>query len=215
MNDIEKKVKVFRRLFTGLPHAYGTYDPNSGRSEQMKAPITDMVLADHIKGKQPYGVYLLAHDKTRAVVVDFDTHNKFSPIKFVDRAKHYGIPAYIERSKSKGYHVWIFFHEMGVLAKKARTVVRHILDEIDEPETEIFPKQNRLTTNLRYGNFINTPPLFGALVSKGKTVFVDPYTFKPYPDQWGFLESIHRIGKSVLNNIIELNDIMPVKIHQS
>jgi hypothetical protein len=71
MNDIEKKIKIFRRLFAGLPHAYGTYDPNPGRSAQMKAAVTDKVFANHIKGKQPFGVYLLVHDKTRAVVVDF------------------------------------------------------------------------------------------------------------------------------------------------
>jgi hypothetical protein len=38
----------------------------------MKAPVTDMVFADHINGKQLYGVYLIVLDKTRAVVVDFD-----------------------------------------------------------------------------------------------------------------------------------------------
>jgi hypothetical protein len=118
MNVIEKKVKVFRRLFTGLPHVYGTYDPNSGRSAQMKAAVTDKVFADHIKGKQPFGVYLLVHDKTRAAVVDFDTHNKFAPIKFVNRAKHYGIPTYIERSKSKRYHIWVFLMKRACLQRK-------------------------------------------------------------------------------------------------
>ena len=48
MDDIEKKVKVFRRLFTGLPYVYGTYDLNSRCSAQMKVPVTDMVFADHI-----------------------------------------------------------------------------------------------------------------------------------------------------------------------
>jgi hypothetical protein len=38
----------------------------------MKDRVTDMVFADHIKGKQLSGVYLLVHDKTRAVVVDFN-----------------------------------------------------------------------------------------------------------------------------------------------
>jgi len=72
MDDIEKKVKVFRRLFTGLPYVYGTYDLNSRCSAQMKVPVTDMVFADHINRRQLYGVYLLVHDKTRAVVVDLD-----------------------------------------------------------------------------------------------------------------------------------------------
>jgi hypothetical protein len=213
MNEIEKKVKIFRRLFVGLPHVYGTYDPVSGRGLQVKAQVTDKVIADHISGQRPYGVYLLVHDKTRAIAVDFDTHDKFAPTKFVSRAKHYKIPAHIERSKSKGYHVWIFFDEMGVNAKKARAVVRNILVEIEEPETEVFPKQDILTSNLRYGNFINAP-LFGKLVSQAKTVFIDPYTFKPYSNQWEFLGSIHRINESVLDKVIELTNLLPGKTHQ-
>ncbi len=59
-------------MFAGPPHVYDIYDLNSGRSAQMKAPVTDMVFADHINGKQLYGVYLIVLDKTRAVVVDFD-----------------------------------------------------------------------------------------------------------------------------------------------
>jgi hypothetical protein len=118
--------------------------------------------------------------------VDFDTHNKFAPTKFINRAKHYGIPEYIERSKSKGYHVWIFFDETGVLAKKARTVVRHILDEIDELETEIFPKQNRLTASLRYGNFINTP-LSVRWYQKGKPSLLIPILSNHTPTSGVFL----------------------------
>ncbi len=75
---------------------------------------------------------------------------------------------------------------MGVLAKKARTVVRHILDEIDEPETEIFPKQNRLTTNLRYGNFINTP-LSVPWYQKGKPFLLIPILSNHTPTSGVFL----------------------------
>ena len=59
-------------MFAGTSHVYGIYDLNSGRSAEMKAPVTDMVFADHINGKQLYGVYYIVPDKTRAVVVDFD-----------------------------------------------------------------------------------------------------------------------------------------------
>ena len=43
-------------------------------------------------------------------------------IEFVGKARHYGLAVYIERSKSKGFHVWAFFPEPGVLAWKARRV---------------------------------------------------------------------------------------------
>lgn len=201
-----EKVSIFRKLFTGLTHAYGTYDPVSGRARQVKAPVTDKVFLEHLVGRQPYGVYLLVKDRTRAIVVDFDSDNRLTVVEFHAQAKHYGIPVYVERSKSKGYHAWIFFEEEAVLARKARLVTHHLLNEIGETEAEIFPKQDVLDTNTQYGNFINAP-LFGALVKQGKTVFVDLMSFSPYPDQWALLESVNRLNESDLDNIIELNDL--------
>jgi len=209
----EDKLKIYQNLFTGLTNVYGTYDPTTGRASQVKAPVIEQVLLDHLTGKKPYGVYLLVKDRTRAIAVDFDTQNKMPPIEFVNRCKHYKLSAYIEPSKSKGYHVWIFFNEKGVLAAKARLIVRHILDEIEQPDTEVFPKQDALTANVRYGNFINAP-LFKPLVKKGKTLFVAPETFKPYPNQWGFLESVKKHTESVLDDIIEANDLSVKSVNE-
>jgi hypothetical protein len=200
------KVAIFRSCFSGLAHVYGTYDPASGRARQVKAQVTDKVLLGHLTGRQPYGVYLLTGDRTRAIAVDFDTEDRTAPMEFTARANHYGISAYIERSKSKGYHVWIFFTEKGVKASKPRLVVKNILDDIGCLLTEIFPKQDALDNRASYGNYINAP-LFGKLVPLGKTVFVDPNTFDPYSDQWAFLESIERVDEQVLDEIIELNDL--------
>ena len=200
------KIKLFRSLFSGLSNVYGTYDPKSGRSKQIKATVTDKVIFTHLTGRNPYGVYLLKKDRTCAIVADFDSENRLPPIEFVSLAKHYGIKAYIERSKSKGYHVWIFFENDGVLAYKARLVVHHILEEIGYPSTEVFPKQDRLDESAQFGNFINAP-LFGALVPKGKTVFVDPHTFESYANQWEFLGSVKKNSESVLDDIIELRDL--------
>ncbi|MBW1786728.1 MAG: hypothetical protein JRK53_08960 [Deltaproteobacteria bacterium] len=204
--SVAEKVSLFRSCFPGLTHVYGTYDPDSGHARQVKAHVTDEVILAHLRGRRPYGVYLLVKDRIRAIAVDFDTNDTLPPTGFVTRAKHYGISACIERSKSKGHHAWIFFEECGVPAFKARLVVNHILHEIEESETEVFPKQDALDGNLRYGNFINAP-LFGALVPKGKTVFVDPNTFAPFADQWAFLESTERAREDLLDEIIEINKL--------
>ena len=45
------------------------------------------------------------------------------------------------------------------------------------------------------------------MARSGKTVFIEPHTLKPYPDQWSFLETVERIGEKVLDDIIELNDL--------
>lgn len=200
------KIRIFRKLFSGLTNVYGTYEPANGRTWQVKEPVTNDTILAHLKGKRPYGVYLLNGNHIKAVAADFDNSDPLPPIEFVNAAQHYLLPAYIETSKSKGFHVWIFFNKNGVKASKARMVVNHILEEIQYPHTEIFPKQDSLNKRASFGNFINAP-LFGALVLLGKTVFIEPHTLEPYPDQWAFLETVERVEERVLDEIIELNGL--------
>ncbi|MHC4680641.1 MAG: TOTE conflict system archaeo-eukaryotic primase domain-containing protein [Planctomycetota bacterium] len=111
--------------------------------------------------------------------------------------------AYIERSKSKGYHVWMFFEEGGVLARKARLVARKILADMGRPTTEVFPKQDALAGGVSYGNFIHAP-LFGVHVPKGRTVFVDPAEpTQVYPDQWELLARVQRVPEVRLDGVIK------------
>jgi hypothetical protein len=197
-----EKIRIFKGLFMGLRGVYGTYDTKTGRVRQVKDAVTDDVILAHLTGKQSYGVYLLVGDRTSALAVDFDQNELCLPISFVAGAKRYDISAYIERSKSKGYHVWMFFEKGGVLARKARLVAHKILADMDRPETEVFPKQDALTDGVSYGNFIHAP-LFGALVRKGRTVFVEPG--KPtqvYPDQWELLERVQRVTELRLDGVI-------------
>ena len=118
-----EKIGIYQGLFTGLPHVYGTYDTSTGRVRQAKEPVTEQVIRAHLRGKRSYGVYLLVGERTAALAVDFDQDELSAPVAYVARARRYGISAYIERSKSKGYHVWIFF-EKPVLARKARLVAK-------------------------------------------------------------------------------------------
>ena len=203
----EQKVAVYRTCFSGRPDVYGTYDPATGRAWQVKQPVTDTVILAHLQGKRPYGIYLLVNDRIRALAVDFDLDDLGLPMSFRNGALSYGLASYIERSKSKGYHVWMFLDEAGIPAAKARIVVRRILEEIGQPSTEVFPKQDRLIARTTYGNYIYAP-LFGALVPRGRTVFLDPGNgFKPHHDQWRVLETVDRITERQLEEIIELNEL--------
>lgn len=202
----QMKIALFRSFFSGLPNAYGIRDPKTERQFQVKRSVTDQVLFNHLKGKLHYGVYLLNGARTKAVAADFDNSDPLSVIEFFNTARHYGLPVCIEVSKSKGFHAWIFFETTAVAANKARLVVKHMLKEIEKPDVEVFPKQDYLDSKVTSGNFILSP-LFGALVLKGKTVFADPMTLSPYPDQWKFLSKINRVSESVLDDIIELNEL--------
>ena len=204
-----EKISIFKGLFTGLTNVYGTYEVSTGRVRQVKEPVTEEVIHAHLTGKQSYGVYLLTGDKTGALAVDFDEDELCLPISFVAGARRYDISAYIERSKSKGYHVWIFFEKGGVLAGKARLVTQKILDDMGRPATEVFPKQDALADGVSYGNFIHAP-LFGALVPKGRTVFVDPAEpTAVYPDQWELLAKVQRVPEVRLDAVIKSCHLEP------
>jgi hypothetical protein len=200
--DSAKKIRIYQNLFMGLRNVYGTYDVKTGKVRQVKEPVTNEVIRAHLTGKRSYGVYLLVGNKTSALAVDFDRDELALPIAYVAEARRYDMSAYIERSKSKGYHVWIFFEKGGVLAQKARLVGHKILADMGKPGTEIFPKQDALVDGISYGNFINAP-LFGALVPKGRTVFVDPAEpTKVYPDQWELLQRVQRVPEYRLDAVI-------------
>ena len=202
-----EKIRIFRSLLMGLRDAYGTYDVKTGRVRQVKEPVTEEVIHAHLTGKQSYGVYLLTGDKTGALAVDFDENELCLPISFVAGARRYDMSAYIERSKSKGYHVWTFFEKGGVLAQKARLVAHKILADMGKPGTEVFPKQDALADGLSYGNFIHAP-LFAALVPKERTVFLDPAEpTKPYPDQWELLERVQRVPELRLDAVIKSGNL--------
>jgi hypothetical protein len=192
-----EQVRLFRGLFTGRTDAYGTYDPGSGRVWQVKAPITDEVVHAHLTGRQPLGLYLLLKDTVWASVVDFDVDEAGPPAEFVGRLRDLGLPGYIERSKSKGYHVWVFFSQQGVKASSARRVLNGVLARMGRRSVEVFPKQDCLDTNTFYGNFINLP-LFGRLVASQRTVFVDA-NLSPFPDQWSFLAGVQRATTEALD----------------
>jgi len=200
--NTDEKLRIYKGLFTGLKNVYGTYDTKTGKVRQEKMTVTDDVILAHLTGKQSYGVYLLTGDKITALAVDFDHDDLSLPIAYVAGARGYDMSAYIERSKSKGYHAWIFF-EKPVLARKGRLVAKKILTDIGEPQTEIFPKQDVLADGVLYGNFINAP-LFGALVPKGRTVFVDPDNPSTiYHDQWQLFETVRRVPELRLDAIIK------------
>ncbi|MFC1607949.1 hypothetical protein ACFL47_08265 [Candidatus Latescibacterota bacterium] len=200
--DSKSKINIYKSVFQGLKEVYGTYDPVTGNHWQVKEKITDNIIYSHLKGDQPYGFYPLNGKITSVGIVDFDEPDPEKPLAFYSFAKDWGFPAYIERSKSKGHHVWMFFKEMGVEAKKVKRVINWFFKEIDVTPTEIFPKQDEINLKIESGNFINAP-LFGKIVFEGKTVFLNPKDMNPYTNQYKVLENIERIKEKQLDELIK------------
>ena len=203
-----QKIWLFASTFKGLGNVYGTYDPVSGRSWQVKEQVSGQVVYDHLRGKRPFGVYLLTEDRIKAAAVDFDHEPLTVPVEFVARLMEWGLQGHIEVSKSKGYHVWLFFTEY-VNAASARCILAKVLADMGKTGVEVFPKQDRLQGNTCFGNFINAP-LFGKLVLAGKTVFLDLDNMpNPHDDQWRFLETAQRHTQRDIDTVLSKLDIRP------
>ncbi len=105
----------------------------------------------------------------------------------------------MERSRSgDGAHVWIFF-DQPVEAAVARRLGTGLLRETMGLRVEVdltsydrlFPSQD-FVPQKGFGNLIALP-LQGRSRKQGNTVFLDPATMEPWPDQWAFLASVRRL----------------------
>lgn len=163
----------------------------------------------HLEGKAPdgrdvVGMYAILPDNTcRFLCCDFDDKNcehgyQKDVVAYVNVCRDWGIPAYIERSRSgNGAHAWILFDEP-VKAQTARRLGNAILTEAMEREGKMsfksydrfFPNQDFMPQG-GFGNLVALP-LQGQARRNGNSVFVDE-TFEPYPDQWAFLQSVQKM----------------------
>ena len=126
----------------------------------------------HLEGKDPngrdvVGVYAILPDNTcRFLCCDFDDKNcehgyQKDVMAYVGVCRDWGIPAYIERSRSgNGAHVWILFDEH-IKAHTARRLGNAILTEAMEREGRMsfksydrfFPNQDFMPTG-GFGNLV-------------------------------------------------------------
>jgi hypothetical protein len=103
--------------------------------------------------------------------------------------------------------VWFFFEE-AIPATLARRLGSHVLTETMEARPDIgldsydrlFPNQDTMPQG-GFGNLIALP-LQRAARKQNNTVFLDG-GFVPWPDQWAFLASVRKIGKSQVEQIVE------------
>ena len=172
----------------------------------------------HLEGKDTngndvIGVYAILPDDTcNFLCCDFDDknceHGFQEDVKaYIEVCKEWNMPAYIERSRSgNGAHVWILFSEP-VKASIARRLGNTILTEAMERRGKIsfksydrfFPNQDTMP-NGGFGNLVALP-LQGQARKNGNSVFVDD-DFMAYRDQWDFLQTIKKIDKSKIDNLI-------------
>src|SRR2546428_237378 len=179
-------------------------------------PVTDDVIRWHLSGcdaeGQPFvaGVYPLLQDETCFfLAVDFDKADwREDAAAFLETCRHLNIPVVLERSRSgRGAHAWFFFEE-AIPAALARRLGSHVLTETMERRPDVgldsydrlFPNQDTMPHG-GFGNLIALP-LQRAARKQDNTVFLDS-AFVPWTDQWAFLASVRKIGRSQVEWIVE------------
>lgn len=152
-------LRDFRRLFDGRTDIIGNGDnPAAPYRPGDLAPI--VFYENHLTGKHPIGVYPMLNDNTvKWGCVDFDEGYEESwPDAFNVQAvlKEFGITAWTEKTRSKGWHVWVFLDDW-FPSWEVRQALLAACQLVSAPTKEINPKQDVLSEDKPYGNFVRLP----------------------------------------------------------
>ena len=221
----EDKVHLFRALFAGRADVYAerwenastrrsgwspvTLDGRGSQAPRRYAPMDDAVLGAHLSGRITAGVYpLIDGDRCWFLACDFDKGTwALDALAFLEVCNDVGVPACLERSRSgNGAHVWVLFDEP-VEAAVARRLGTGLLRETMALRAEVdltsydrlFPSQD-FVPQKGFGNLIALP-LQGSSRKQANTVFLEPASMEPWPDQWAFLSSIRRVSAADARSI--------------
>jgi len=149
-------IMQFARLFQGRIDAYGDGGANP---RAVRQPVTTDVFSGHLTGLLPIGIYPIRDDGTvmwGCVDIDFDDIDlAFELAEEISEFSHGSNQPWVERSRSKGYHVWVFFRDP-VPAIDVRAGLLHCCDKIGYSPKEVNPKQGCLEEG-QLGNFVRLP----------------------------------------------------------
>jgi len=158
--------EAFIALFGGNPAVIGTEKGGCDRSphKTLEAQIRWWVgqLEQHLDGGPQAGVYPMVKAPTGFVVcwgcIDVDEGEEASLIhaqNITTVLDKFGITGWIERSRSKGYHVWVFA-DGWLPAELMRHALLAAAQIAQAPTREINPKQASLADGA-VGNYVRLP----------------------------------------------------------
>ena len=159
---------TFNKLFAGNEERYLTFNPKTlaprdgdakmkpdyrtisragDTTPEQWAANVDAAIADHLSGRQSFGLSPLRDGKVRFAALDIDLYPFLEKSDEVEAfIKAWGDPCLVARTKSGGIHVYAFFDDW-IDADKARRYVELKRDATLKPAVrakaqEVFPKQD-------------------------------------------------------------------------
>lgn len=158
----------FLYLFRGNPAVVGLDDAGHGTPGPLRLDVPDeretkwLALAEgHLAGHAGIGVYPIRGGSVAWGCVDFDEgeHESLShALNLRELLHNMDLPTWLERSRSKGYHLWLFSE--WVSATWMRRLLLGACLAVQAPAKEVNPKAERLNDD-QIGNFVRLP-YFGA-----------------------------------------------------
>lgn len=175
MTPTEEQLSRYIKLFRGRGDVYGGEE-----GACIKSPLTREVFAEHLEGTSPIGVYPMVPLKDDWYTVwgcsDIDIEDLAGTITIRDSLAAAGVHAFIEKSRSKGYHVWVFASQP-VLARDMRRMLLAAHQVADYPAREVNPKQETLASTKQYGNYVRLPyPNFNDMDKANRRIITDDQT---------------------------------------
>lgn len=162
-SDMSEYDNMFTSLFYGNCTAVGTEEGGCERighpsSSPTKWWMDKVQMHLQYGGPHAIGVYPIVNNHVKWACIDWDEGDEISwgHARNVQQAlDEFGVPMYIERSRSKGYHGWVFFTEWVPIepVRKALIVACQI---VDAPHREVNPKQFKLADG-QLGNYVRLP----------------------------------------------------------
>jgi len=180
---------LFRSLFCLVDDAYGVMTDD--RIFTIREKLTDEIIRDHLYGRKRIGtMFIDPDDRSDQLVIDIDEQRIDQATRILQVFEELGIYAYLESSKSKGFHIRSHW-DLPFPASELRKIGKYIALRAEIPEAEVFPKQDSRGEG-GLGNFMFLP-LHGESLKDGKTAILDPENdFKPVPEPWDALAAIKK-----------------------
>jgi hypothetical protein len=164
-------VEKFITLFRGRGDCYGSEEGGC-----VRLPLDRGAFLGHLDGHTPIGVYpSVPRTNGEPFCVwgcsDIDIES-LDDARLIQRTlAEVEIVSWVERSRSKGYHVWVFAEEP-VTSKVMRNALLMAHKVANYPAREVNPKQTDVSAT-KVGNYVRLPYVGGLQVTPTRRVILD------------------------------------------